>query len=86
MAKKNGLQLRDEIAEILWDELLPTTAQRERDAFDVALDELVTAHILTHAQRLTIERLAGAVAVVQGEDAFVTGLRLGADPARLVCK
>lgn len=73
--------LRDYIAEILFEELIFDAATRERDALDIAL-EAVTDTTVKHE----VEGAAGLYAAALAEAAFVAGLQCGQDIRRLVCK
>jgi hypothetical protein len=79
------MKLRAEFAELLFEELLPEAGARERDALVDRLEELVTAGILTRAQLLELEGMAGLLAATMAEQAFVVGLECGRDLRRLVC-
>ncbi len=79
-------KLRDEIATILFDELIIDAAQRELDALNFLLDDLVQAIPDLKDKRNTIEGAAASYATALAEAAFLAGLTAGGDLRSLICK
>lgn len=79
-------KLRDEIATILFDELIIDAARQEQDALDFLLEDLVKAIPDLKDKRLDIESAATGYATVLAEAAFLAGLTAGGDLRSLICK
>lgn len=79
-------KLRDEIATILFDELIIDAARQEQDALDFLLEDLVKAIPDLKDKRLDIERAATSYATALAEAAFLAGLTAGGDLRSLICK
>ncbi len=79
-------KLRDEIATILFDELIIDAARPEQDALEILLDDLVVALPDLKDKRNTIEGAATSYATALAEAAFLAGLTAGGDLRSLICK
>lgn len=80
------MKLRDEIADVLHNELLQEAGNRERDALLFRLEDLVQAGTLNRVQANELEGLAGVLSAVMVEEGFLVGLECGRDLRRLLCK
>ena len=80
-------KLRDEIASILFDELIIDAARQEQDALEFLLADLTKAlPDLTDKHRTDIESAATMYATALAEAAFLAGLAAGGDLHSLICK
>lgn len=80
------MKLRDQVSEILFEELLQGAGDPEREAFEEALEVLVQAGTLDQGQANNLENRAGLLATMMAEHAFMAGLECGRDLRRLCCQ
>jgi hypothetical protein len=79
-------KLRDEIATILFDELIIDATRQEQDDLEILLNDLVVAIPELKDKRNTIEGAATSYATALAEAAFLAGLTAGGDLRSLICK
>lgn len=79
-------RLRDAIAEVLFDDLIPDAGSMELGLFETTLADLRTAAPELQDKLADLERVAGGYAVALAEEAFVADLECGRDIRLLVCK